>query len=1058
MCADHPTRATGDANQWPSAGPLPGGRSDADGSSPTAPGGPADSAASPTPSASTGSTDQPGAQVGPYTLLSVLGEGGFGTVWLAERREPMVQRVALKIIKPGMDSKAVVARFEQERQALAVMDHPNVARVFDGGVTDASVQAGRGSGGRGSGGRPYFVMELVHGEPLNTFCDRHQLTIRERLGLFIPICEAVQHAHTKGIVHRDIKPSNILVSMKDGHAVPKVIDFGIAKAITHEAWGHTAFTQQGTVIGTSEYMSPEQISGAIDIDTRSDVYSLGVVLYEVLVGELPFDAVTLRSASFAEVQRIIREVDPPRPSTRLSAVDARTGEGIASARRIERERLASELKRELEWIPLKAMRKERVRRYASADAMGADIQRYLDGRPLEAAPESRAYLFKKFVRRHRVETFAAAAVFLALIAGLAGTISQAREAARQRDAAIDAQEGESEQRKLAESQREEALRQKSAAETNATAAEAARARAQAITDFVTTTLRSSDPYTVGGAGSSVSDDTTGGRHDATILDAMQLALRDLDAGRFKDDPETEAALRSTIATILENNGRAREAEPLYRAALETYRARFPGDHPLVAYALHSLSRNLHTLGRPEAEPMCRESLAMYQRLTPRDEGAMARGLSNLGLMLADLGRSAEGATQLAESLAIRERLFPGDSVEVASSLSSLASVLRASGRSDEALPLAARALEVRERLYKGDHPDVASSLDTLAMIELTLGRRPEAGTLYERALEMRLRLFPEDHPAVAESLTMVAWVWEDMDRGEEAEPLYERALEMRRRLFPGNHPEVATSIGNLGYNRQMLGKLEEARALFVEADAMYRAVYPGDHPSIATNLSNLAMAVNSLGEPEEATRMGADALAMRQRLYPNDHPDVSESLNNLAVIYNGRGMPAEAEPLYQQALEMSQRLYPGDHPGTAMSLSNLATVRLNLGRASDAATLYAEALDMNRRLYGDDNPRVTNAIINLARSQQAQGMTEAARANFDDSIKRLRAANPEGSGGLARVLWRSGVARMEGNELDAALRDLEESVALSEKFIPADHPHLAEHRASLEACRAALGK
>ncbi len=1056
MCPDEPTRATGEANQWPSAGPSRDGSGRDGGSNPDA---------SPTAASGTregeSSRDQPGTQVGPYKLLSILGEGGFGTVWLAERREPMVQRVALKIIKPGMDSKAVVARFEQERQALAVMDHPNVARVFDGGVTDA--------GARG-GGRPYFVMELVQGEPLNTFCDRHQLTIRERLELFIPICEAVQHAHSKGIVHRDIKPSNILVSMKDGHAVPKVIDFGIAKAITHEAWGHTAFTQQGTVIGTSEYMSPEQISGALDIDTRSDVYSLGVVLYEVLVGALPFDAATLRSASFVEVQRIIREVDPPRPSTRLSGVDHRTGEGIASARRVERERLASELKRELEWIPLKAMRKERVRRYASADAMGADIRRYLDGRPLEAAPESRAYLFKKFVRRHRVETIAAAAVFLALIAGLAGTISQAREASLQRDAALAAQTGETEQRKLAESQREEALRQKSAAETNATAAEAARARAQAITDFVTTALRSSDPFAVSGngsgAGSGGGGGAVGGRHDTTILGAMELALRDLDAGRFKDDPETEAALRSTIATILENNGRAREAEPLYRAALETYRARYPGDHPLVANALHSLSRNLHTLGRPEAEPMCRESLAMYERLTPRDEGAIARGLSALGLMLADLGRASDGVAPLTESLRIREQLHSNDnggdngrdSAEVAISLSNLASVLRAAGRAEEASPLAARALEMRERLYKGDHPDVANSLDTLAMIELTLGRLPEAETLYTRALEMRTRLFPGDHPTIAENLNMVAWVREDMDRAEEAGSLYQRALDMRRRLFPGNHPEVAASIGNLGYNRQALGMYEEARALFIEADAMYRAVYPGDHPSIATNLSNLAMALNNLGEQEEATRIGAEALAMRQRLYPSDHPDVSESLNNLAVIYNGRGMPAEAEPLYRQAMEMSQRLYTGDHPGTAMSLSNLATVRLNLGRASDAASLYAESLDMYRRLYGDDNPRVTNAITNLARAQQAQGMTEAARANFDDAIRRLRAANPEGSGGLARVLWRSGVARMESNELDAALRDLEESVALSEKFIPADHPHLAEHRASLEACRAAMGK
>ena len=1019
MCADLPTGLTGDG-QWPSAdGPGAGG---------AGPDGPGTGGAP-------GSIEEAGTFIGPYKLLSVLGEGGFGTVWLAERREPMVQRVAIKIIKPGMDSRAVVARFEHERQALAVMDHPNVARVFDGGITDPS---------RRGGGRPYFVMELVRGESLTSFCDRHQISVRQRLELFTAICDAVQHAHSKGIVHRDIKPSNILVSMQDGRPVPKVIDFGIAKAITHEAWGQTAYTQQGTVIGTSEYMSPEQVSGESDIDTRSDVYSLGVVLYELLVGQLPFDAVTLRSASFAEVQRIIREVEPPRPSTRLSAVDDRTGEEIAAARRVDPDRLASVLKRELEWIPLKAMRKERVRRYASADAMGADIRRYLEGRPLEAAPESRAYLFRKFVRRHRVETIAGAAVFLALVAGMVGTVSQAREAALQRDAALASETRESEQRRLADARREEADRQRTVAESNAAQAEAARARAQAITDFVTTTLRSSDPYTVGGG------------RETTILDAMEAALRDLDSGRFRDDPDTEADLRSTIASILENNGRAAAAEPLFRAALRTRRELVSGDDPRTAEALGDLSRNLHVLGRAEAEALCTESLAMYRRLFAGDHPRIAGMLGSHGLMLVDLGRVDEAIPILTEALAMRERLQQGDSGETALALGSLAAALRTAGRADEAEPLASRALQIRERVYKGDHPDVASSLDTLAMIHLTLGRLDEAAALYERALEMRLRMFPEDHPAVAENLTMVAWVWEDQGRAEEAEPLYERALAMRRRLFPGNHPEVATSIGNLGYARQTLGKYEEARALFAESDAMYRAIYPGDHPNIATNLSNLAMASNNLGDSESAVAIAEQALAMRRRLYPGDHPDVSESLNNLAVILNAQGLSARAEPLYREALGMSERLYPGDHPGTALSLSNLATVNLNLGNAEEALALYTRSLEMTRRIYGEDNPRVTNLIINVGRAQQAHGLGAQARVSFDDAIARLRAANPEGSGGLARALWRSGCARMENDDLEGALRDLEECVTLSERFIPADHPHLAEHRESLEACRARI--
>ncbi len=355
-------------------------------------------------------------KIGPYQLLSVLGEGGMGVVYKAEQRHPVRRIVALKLIKLGMDTREVIARFEAERQALAMMDHPNVARVYDAGASEL--------------GRPYFVMEYVAGEPINEYCDKMTMTTRQRLELFIQVCDAVQHAHMKGVVHRDLKPTNILVSLQDGQPKPKIIDFGVAKATTQRLTERTLFTEQGQLIGTPEYMSPEQAEmSGLDVDTRTDIYSLGVVLYELLAGALPFDSRALRKAAFAEIQRIIREVDPPRPSVRLSSLGL-DAEKVARRCGVDRRQLNRELRRELDWIPLKAMRKDRTDRYRTAAEMADDIRNYLVGKPLIAAPESAIYRARKFARRNRWALATAGLLLLALLAGLTTTAWQAYRATR----------------------------------------------------------------------------------------------------------------------------------------------------------------------------------------------------------------------------------------------------------------------------------------------------------------------------------------------------------------------------------------------------------------------------------------------------------------------------------------------------------------------------------------------------------------------------------------------------------------------------------------------------
>ncbi len=386
-------------------------------------------------------TEKAGSRIGPYKLLQQIGEGGFGVVFMAEQMEPVRRRVALKIIKLGMDTRRVVARFEAERQALAMMDHPNIAKVFDAGATES--------------GRPYFVMELVRGVPITEYCDANNLSAAERLDLFMPVCRAIQHAHIKGVIHRDIKPSNILVTLHDGKPVPKVIDFGIAKATDHHLTEKTLFTELRQLIGTPAYMSPEQAEmSGLDIDTRTDVYSLGVLLYELLTGTTPFPAEDLLKAGYGEMQRIIRETEPPRPSTRVSTlaqseprpsgngVSGLSAESIAAKRRTEPKKLGLLLRGDIDWIVMKALEKDRTRRYETAEAFAADVQRHLSGEPVVAAPPSTAYRVRKFVKKHRGQVVGVSSVFVALLLGMAGTAWQWRvaedalsEAQRERDRA-----------------------------------------------------------------------------------------------------------------------------------------------------------------------------------------------------------------------------------------------------------------------------------------------------------------------------------------------------------------------------------------------------------------------------------------------------------------------------------------------------------------------------------------------------------------------------------------------------------------------------------------------
>ncbi|MBX3404934.1 MAG: protein kinase [Phycisphaeraceae bacterium] len=558
---------------------------------------------------------RPGEHIGPYKLLELIGEGGFGSVWLAERRDPFVQRVALKVIKPGMDSRGVIARFDQERQALAVMDHPNVARVLDGGISTPE-----------QGSRPFFVMEYVKGEPITTYCDRNRLTIRQRLELFIPVCEAVQHAHHKGIIHRDLKPTNVLVTVVEGRLTPKVIDFGVAKAMSHTLTHHTILTEHGQLIGTPEYMSPEQAEmGGTDIDTRTDVYSLGVLLYELLAGRLPFEPATLRSAALDEVRRIIREEEPPKPSTRLTTLDADAATAIARQRQAERGELASALRRELDWIPLKAMRKDRSRRYGTPGALAEDIQRYLEDKPIEAAPESRAYLLKKFVRRYRGGIVAAGAVTAALLLGVGVSLVFMAKAELRRVEAEAATEEARRQTAIAEQRYDELAKEKS--------------RAERVAEMMSLLARAQQELHAPSSG------------NYTYHNYYDL-VRKLDDGYLHDSPEEDFAIRQAFAATVAKSTDDEYHDDALRVltqGIESARTRYGATHGAVLELLRSaITASIEARLATVAERWATERLNALRQLHPNGHPDVVDGLL-------DLARSVALAPDEARSVAILEQ-------------------------------------------------------------------------------------------------------------------------------------------------------------------------------------------------------------------------------------------------------------------------------------------------------------------------------------------------------------------------------------------------------------------
>ena len=806
---------------------------------------------------------------GRYKIRQEIGEGGMGSVFLAEQSHPVKRMVALKLIKPGMDSRIVLARFDSERQALAMMDHPHIAKVLDAGTTDS--------------GRPFFVMDLVKGIPLTEYCDQHRLRLPERLALFRQVCSAVQHAHQKGIIHRDLKPSNILVESHDDGPVPKVIDFGLAKATSGlRLTEQSLFTAFGSVAGTPMYMAPEQADfQACDIDTRADIYALGVILYELLTGSTPIRRETIQSAAFDEMLRVVREVEPPTPSSRLSSSDALPS--LAANRDIDPARLSRFVRGDLDWIVMKALAKERHRRYESAIGLAKDLERFINHEPVSAGPPSSAYRLRKFVRRHRPQVVAASLVLLALVGGVIGTTLGLIEARNQQGIAV-------KQRQIAQAEVIAREKARKAESDQRRRAEGRLDQLEKVNQILGSIFKDLNPKNAENQGKPL----------ASILgERLDQATAEIE-GEAIGDPRAVARMQMILGSSQLGLGYPQKAIGLFTKARATFTAEYDPNHRETLASMASLAASYYAAG------LRKQSLKLNE-----------------------------------QTLALRTAAFGPEDADTLASMHSLAIDYDNAGQRKRALELNEKTLALREAKLGRDHLQTLATRNNLAINYANDGQQSRALKLRAENLELVRAKYGTDHAGTLASMSSLAFSYIASGQPKQALKLREETLNLATEKLGLDHPDTILHMANLAASYNLDGQRFRAIELLEETVRLSRLKNGIDHPSTLWYQRDLANSYDAIGQRDRALKLHEETFKLRRTKLGRDDPHTLTSMAEFITSLEADNQCERALKLHQEMLELRLAKSSADHPDTITSRSNLAVCYLALGRRERAAAEFA---------------------------------------------------------------------------------------------------------------------